>query len=199
MRFRPSVKPFHRTYAVWLATLLAGCGSVPLPSLVALSRIDAQTTDLATLRVAVRLPDAIRPRPGGVNMEVVAMLSGEPDQKTRFMLTETRDKADLSRLADAARPGFSIYAYRLAPGDIARFDLLRAALSRKRQDGRSGSLGIGIATKEFCRVGPLPPGPLLSTTYLSTAETRNYVVLTNHLDLRSEPTIAAELAALGPC
>src|SRR5262249_58497615 len=102
----PHVEPFHRTRAIWLAALLAGCGSVPLPSLIALSRIDAQTTDLATLRVAVRLPDAIKPRPGGVNMEIVAKVSGEPDQKTRFLLTETRDKADLSRLADAAPPGF---------------------------------------------------------------------------------------------
>src|SRR5262249_41353919 len=166
-------------HAVWLAALLAGCGSVPLPSLVALSRIDAQTTDLATLRVAVRLPDAIKPRPGGVNMEVVAKVSRAPDPRTTFLLIETRDAADLARLADAVRPGFSVHAYRLAPGDVARFDLLRTALSRKRQGGRSGPLGIGIATREFCRVGPLLSGPVLSTTYLSTAETRNYVVLTN--------------------
>jgi len=193
------VKPFPCVHALGLAILLAGCGSLPLPSLVQLSRVDAQTTDLGMLRVAVRLPEAVKPRPGGVNMDIVTKVSGEPDQKTTFLLTETRDAADLSGLADAARPGFSSYAYRLAPSDIEGVARIRDALSRKRQEGRSGSLGIGIATKEFCLVGRLPSGPLLVTTYLSTAETRNYVILTSDLDLRKEPAIAAELAKLGPC
>jgi len=193
------VKPFHCLHALGLAAVLAGCGSVPLPSLVQLSRVNAQTTDLAALRVAVRLPDAIKPRPGGVNMDVVVKVSGEPDQKATFLLTETRDAADLSGLAAAARPGFSTHAYRLAPSEIERLALIRAALSRKRQEGRGGSLGIGIATREFCLVGPLPSGPLLSTTYLSTSETRSYVVLTDDLDLRHEPRIAAGLSKLAPC
>jgi hypothetical protein len=197
--FERKMKHFQHVRVLGWAALLAGCGSVPLPSLIQLSRVNAQTTDLGMLRVAVRLPEAIKPRAGGVNMVVVAKVSGEPDQRTTLLLTETRDAADLSGLAVAARPGFSTYAYRLAPGDIERLALIRAALSRKREEGAGGSLGIGIATKEFCLVGPLPSGPLLSTTYLSTSETRNYVVLTNDLDLRNEPTIAAELSKLGPC
>jgi Carotenoid biosynthesis protein len=104
-----------------------------------------------------------------------------------FYVTETRDDSL------AARPGFSTYVYRLAPSDIERFVSLLAALHG------SGSLGIGIATKEFCLVGPLPPEPLLSTTYLWTSKPQNYVVVTNDLDLRREPTIAAELSKLGPC
>jgi hypothetical protein len=102
-------------------------------------------------------------------------VSGEPDQKTTFLLTETRDAADLSGLSGAARPGFSIYVYRVAPSDVERFVLMRAALFKKRQDSKRVSLGIGIATKEFCLVGTLPSGPLLSTTYLLTSETRSYV------------------------
>jgi len=190
---------FHRVRVLGFAILLSGCGSVPLPSLVQLSRINVETTDPGTLRVAVRLPDGLKPRSGGVNMHVVARVSGEPEQKTTLLLTETHDAADLSALADTARPGFSTYAYRLAPSDIVRFALLRAALFRKRQEGRTGSLGIGIATTEFCLVGSLPPGPLLSTTYLSTSETRSYVVVTNDLDLRNEQAVAAELSRLGPC
>ena len=190
---------FQRGHALALVILLAGCSSVPLPSLIQLSRVNAQTTDLATLRVAVRLPESIKPRPGGVNMEILAKVSGEPDLKATFLLTETRDPADLSGLADAARPGFSTYAYRLAPSDIERFTLMRAGLLKKRQEGRKVFLGIGIAPREFCLVGPPPSGPLLSTTYLWTSETRNYVVLTNDLDLQKEPTIAAELSKLRPC
>jgi hypothetical protein len=191
--------PSRRADALGLAVVLAGCSSVPLPSLIQLSRINAQTTDLTALRVAVRLPEAIKPRPGGVNMDVVAKVSGAPEQKTTFRLTETRDAADLSGLVAAARPGFSTYVYRLAPGDIERLSLLRAELSKMRRESGGGSLGIGIATKEFCLVGPLPSGALLSTTYLWTSETRSYVVVTNDLDLRKEPTVAAEISNLEPC
>src|SRR5262245_30809439 len=102
---------FRPVLAFGLAALLAGCGSVPLPSLVQLSRINAQTTDLTALRVAVRLPEAIKPRPGGVNMDVVAKVSGEPEQKTTLRLTETRDVVDLSGLATTARPDFSTHTY----------------------------------------------------------------------------------------
>jgi hypothetical protein len=189
----------RRVHVLGLAGVLAGCGSVPLPSLIQLSRINAQTTDLEALRVAVRLPESIKPRPGGINMNVVVKARGEPEQKMTMLLTETRNAADLSGLAAAVRPGFSTYAYRLAPGDIERLTLLRADVSRKRQEGGGGSLSIGIATKEFCLVGPLPSGALLSTTYLWTSETRSYVVVTNDLDLRKEPATAAEISNLGPC
>lgn len=41
-----------RSVFVVVAFSLAACGTVPLRSLSALSRIDAQTTDLSALRVA---------------------------------------------------------------------------------------------------------------------------------------------------
>jgi hypothetical protein len=186
-----------RARALGLAVVLAGCGSVPLSSLVQLTRINAETTDLAALRVAVRLPSALKPRPGGVNMDVMLKVSGEPDQKTTFFLAETHDAGDLSGLSGAARPGFSIYAYRLAPSDIEGLIRMRTALLKQRRDGKRGSLGVGIA--EFCLVGALPSGPLPSTTYLSTSETSSYVVLTDDLDLGREPAVAAELARLKPC
>ena len=178
----------RRARALGLAVALAGCSSVPLSSLVQLTRINAETTDLAALRVAVRLPSALKPRPGGVNMDVLLKVTGEPD-----------DAGDLLGLSGAARPGFSIHAYRLAPGDIERLILMRAALLKQRRDGKRGSLGVGIAAKEFCLVGALPSGSLLSTTYLLTSETRSYVLLTDDLDLGKEPAVAAELARLKPC
>jgi len=181
-------------YALGLAAVLAGCSSVPLPSLVQLSRIDGQTTDLAALRVAVRLPTGLKPRAGGVNMDVSMKLGGAPDQKATLSLVETRDPADLSGLP-AVRPGSSIYAYRLAPSDVERLVLMREA--QQRQGGKGGSLGI--ATKEFCLVGALPSGPLLVTVYLLTSETRSYVVITNDLDLGKEPAVAEELSKLKPC
>ena len=183
-----------RAYVLGLAAVLAGCTSIPLPSLVQLRRVNAQTTDLAALRVAVRLPDGLKPRVGGVNMDFSMKMGGAPDQQATLSLVETHEPADLSGLP-AARPGFSIYAYRLAPTDVERLALMRAA--QQRQGGKGGSLGI--AAKEFCLVGALPSGPLLVTTYVLTSETRSYVVVTNDLDLGREPAIVEALSRLKPC
>ena len=192
------MKSSLRPLALAAMFLFGGCGSVPLTSLVELSRVDVETTDLAALRVAVRLPEAIKPRVDGVTMDAVATVSGEPDQKTTFLLIETGDRAGSAGLPEAARPGFAAYAYRLSTADLARFDALRRAVMQRRREGKRVSLDLGIATKEFCLVRPLPPGPLLTTTYLLTSETRTYVVVTDDLDLRKEQA-TAELSKLEAC
>ncbi len=60
-----------RVLASAAALTLAGCSSVPLTSIPRLARIDAKTTDLSMLRVAVQLPKVLRPRSGGVKLDVV--------------------------------------------------------------------------------------------------------------------------------
>nr|WP_294554459.1 hypothetical protein [uncultured Rhodopila sp.] len=192
------IRRFCRIMALSGALAPGGCGTIPLASLPALSRIDIATTDPAVLRVAVRLPDAVKPRPGGVTMDAVAQESGAADRTTTFLLVETRDPADVAGLPPDGLPGFATYAYRLSGGDLARFDALRRAVVRRHAEGRKVSLGFGIATKEFCRVAPLPPGPLPVTSYLMTSETGRYVILTEDADLRSLAK-AGELAGLEPC
>ena len=44
---------------IWL--LLAGCGHMPVTSMVKLARVDFVATDPAGLRAAVKLPRTIRP------------------------------------------------------------------------------------------------------------------------------------------
>lgn len=183
-----------------VATLtLAGCGSVPLMSYVALSRIDFSTTDLDVMRVAVRLPEAIRPRPGGVEMEALTKIGDGAEQKTTFLLVPAPDTADLQRLTDVEPPGFDTYVYRLSASDRKRFEALRAELLLHKKEGKRGSLGLGIETKEFCQAHPLPDGPVPTTTYLLTSETARYVVVTDRLDLRKDERTAKELSQLGPC
>lgn len=188
-----------RLLTLTTALLLAGCGSVPLGSLPKLSRIDAETTDLSALRVALRVPDAIGPRPRGVNMDVALRMTGEPEQKTTFLLTETRDQADLTGLPPANQSGYSTYSFRLSPEDVARFEAIRATALSNRHSGKKGSMDIAIATKEFCRIGALPKGPLLASTYLKTSETKTYVTLTRDLDLAREEALADAMNRLEPC
>ncbi len=185
--------------AVACALLLSACGSVPLGSLPQLSRIEPQTTDLSALRVALSVPETIRPRPGGMNMDVTLTATGEPERKTTFRLEEAAAPDDLAGLPATDRAGYRTYAFRLTPEDAARFDALRAKALSKRGNGRKGSIGIGIATRQLCRTGAVPEGALLATTYLRTSETGTYVTLTRNLDLTREKALAGAIAKLEPC
>jgi hypothetical protein len=188
-----------RILALVTVTLLAGCSTIPLGSIAPLSRIDIRTTDLAMLHVALRMPDALRPQPDGVKLDVLAKLEGEPDRTASFLLVETAEVDDLAELANDIRGGFSIHVYRLDPADFADFEALRQVVADKLRQGKRASLGFGVATKEFCHLGPLSDGPLLTTTYIWTSETRHYVVASANLDLRAQSDIAAQLSQLPPC
>jgi hypothetical protein len=82
------IRCFRRVMVLSAALAFAGCGTIPLASLPALSRIDIATTDPAVLRVAVRLPGAVKPRPGGVTMDAVMRESGAAERTaTSYLMT----------------------------------------------------------------------------------------------------------------
>lgn len=193
------IRPIPAAALAVATMLLAACGSIPLMSYVALSRVDFATTDLDVMRVAIRLPGAMRPRPDGVEMQAVTRIGDAPERKTTFLLVPTTDSPAPDGLTDAVPPGFGTYVYRLSVSDIQRFQALRADVSRHRQAGERSSLGLGIETKEFCRLLAVPEGPLPVTTYLLTSETGRYVIVTDGLDLRQDERTASELSNLGPC
>ena len=184
-------------FAVVLVLLLCGCAAMPIGSIVPLARIDFMTTDLEKLRVAVQLPAMMRPGPNGVKMDVTLTADNGPAEITSLDLLETTEPADLAGLPDPRRPGTRVY--RLAPADVERFDAIRAKLAELKAAHRSGSLGIGIATREFCVTSPLPAGPLPHSSYLETSETGTYVTLLEGFDMRSDPKIADALAQVPTC
>ncbi len=188
-----------RLGAVLAVALLAGCSSLPVGSILPLARIDIETTALPVFRVALRLPQGLRPQPGGVVLDVVVKLAGKPDRTESFLLVETEGAGDLAGLVREVRAGFSLFAYRLAADDIARFEALRKQITAARRAGQNGSLGFGIATREFCLTAGPVAGPILASTYLSTSETGQYVTASQDLDLRSQPEIAASLKTLAGC
>lgn len=190
----------------WLRALLlsltlglVGCASVPLGSVVPLLRLDLATTRIEALRVAVRLPEAVRPRAGGVVLDVVLTRQGLPELKQGYLLVETEGAADLAGLVGQQRPGFRLTAYRLGAEDLERFRAVQDALAEARVRGQSGSLGFGIATREFCRTGSGTPGRIPASTYLMTAESNGWLTVSEDFDLMGEPTVAAALADLAPC
>lgn len=180
------------------ALMLAGCSAVPLTSIPSLARIDAKTTDLSMLRVAVQLPDAWRPRSGGVRLDVVTKVAGEAETKTNFAMMEISEARDRAGLPAPAQ-GSSTYAYRLSPNDAARFEALRASMIEQGKKGKRGSMGLGVAAREFCRANAAPQTSLPVTIYLMTSETRSFVPVVRDLDLLGDPAMAGGLKSIELC
>jgi hypothetical protein len=192
---------FQRTLpSAFLATLLlAGCTTVPVTSLVALSKIDAMTSDLSRLRIALAAPEALRPRPGGVKLDVKVVQGNNPPESLLIALDETVDAADMVGLPQADRPGQSMHVYRLSQKGVADLARIRQEAQRQKAEKKRGSLSIGVSAKEFCLAAPLPDGALPVTTWLLTSETQSYVPVTRDVDLRSDASIAKSLQDMPPC
>lgn len=180
---------------------LAGCGHMPVTSMVKLARVDFVATDPAALRAAVKLPTAIRPLRDQVRLRLNVRLASGTEDTQDFRLTEVSDPADVLSLREELEAGTHLFAYRLDPAETARLAAFRDAL-RKRQTasgGRGGALTISIAP-DACRSGEFPSGPVLLTTYLRTAETGGYVPLARDVDMRSIARgrdLAAEMPVCG--
>jgi len=178
---------------------LSGCSSIPIGSIAPLMRLDLATTNVDALRVALQLPNGLRSRSGGVVMDIVLKVAGLPDQTDQFLLVETHGAAELADLSSMQREGFSLTAYELAATDALQFRAVQAELVDARSRGQQGSLGFGIAAREFCLTGPSAPQRLVASTYLKTVETQGWLTVTDQFDLGADKTIAAGLAHLGPC
>lgn len=180
-----------------LAAAVTGCSTVPLGSIRPLSRIDATTTDVSALRVAVQLPAMIRPRAGGVMLEVIVQTEGQPEQKRAMLLIETRNEQERRDLP-AAAANSHVFAFALAPQEVIALEKLRAD-SMEASRGKKGVTTLNVVTRHFCLAGAKQQHPLVATIYLKTPETRTYVALIQNVDLLADPHIAKEIADLAPC
>jgi len=168
-----------------IAFLLAGCGHMPVTSMIRLARADLAATDPAQLRAAVKLPRVLKLKPAGVALRIgVKLTNGEEDTQD-FVLREVSDPADVVALHAELEPNTQIFAYRLDPAEASRLAAFRDALKKKQEASgrRGGNLTITVRP-DACRAGDLPDRPVYITTYLKTAETGGYVPLARDVDLR---------------
>ncbi len=168
-----------------LALTLSGCGHMPVSTMWALRNFDASTADPALLRAAIRIPENLEPRPGGVTLEVGWWRDDESAKKhdAKFVLQETT--ADTGSLAGERKPGARIYAYRVNPADFAAIRAMQAeVLAEKKKAGATthGVFGVGA---DACRKADLASGPLYMTTFLKTGEEAGFLTLLKDVDLRS--------------
>lgn len=169
---------------------VAGCGHMPVTSMVKLARVDFETSDPAQLRAAIKLPRTVQPRPHGIVLRLAVTVGRNPEEARDFVL---RELPEPSELAGEAGTNSHIYAYRLDDADVSRLAGFRAELMAKKSAGQHGGISISIRP-QACKTGELPDGPIYFTTYLRTAETGGYVPLARDVDLR---TIVADGAVIG--
>jgi hypothetical protein len=160
----------------------AGCGHMPVTSMVKLARLDLQTTDPEQLRVALKLPSMLKARTEGTVLRIAVRLANGAEDARDFSLREATS-AERAALAAEAEGGSAVFAYALAHSDVAQLRMFRAELMRRQKGGSGGAITIAVRP-DTCRTAPLPNGPLLFSTYLKTAETNGYVPLARDLDLR---------------
>src|SRR2546425_2647837 len=143
-----------------LGLLLAGCGHMPVASMVKLARVDFATTDPAGLRAAVKLPAAIKPLRDRVRLRLAVRLANGKESTQDFRLTEISDAIDASWLGDQIEAGTHLFAYQLEPAEAARLVAFRDAL--KEQQATSGGRGVAGTNSGSPRGRPKggnPTGP----------------------------------------
>jgi len=166
---------------------LAGCGHMPVTSMVKLARVDFETSDPAQLRAAIKLPRSLQPRPNGMSQRIAVRVGRAPEEAREFALRELPAPPELAREASGDS---HVFAYRIDDADLPRLAAFRAELIAKKSSGQGGSITISVQP-QACKTAELPEGPVYLTSYLRTAETGTYVTLARDVDLR---TIAPEHA-----
>lgn len=180
-----------RLFCCAAALALAGCGHMPVTSMVRLARVDFQTSDPAQLRAAIKLPKSLKPLPRGVALRIAVKVGRSAEEAQDFVLHELPDVGELAGEADAAS---RIYAYRLDDADVARLNAFRAALLERKKAGDHGSLSISVRP-QACSTEEIGSAAIIFTSYLRTSETGSYVTLARDVDLRTvvPDRVAAEI------
>lgn len=182
---------------VCVALALAGCGHMPVTSMVKLARVDFETSDPAQLRAAIKLPRSLRPRPSGVSLRIAVRVGRAPEQARDFVLRELPAPSELAREASSDS---HVFAYRIDEADLPRLAGFRSELIAKKNSGQGGSISISVQPRA-CKVSELSDGPVYLTSYLRTAETGSYVTLARDVDLRTvapEHAIVENIPACAP-
>ena len=102
----------------FMFAVLAGCGHMPVASMVKLAQVDFQTTDPEKLRVAVKLPQVLKARAEGTVLRIIVRLANGTQQARDFALIET--PAERAALASEAEEGSAFTVLGLARHEVAQ-------------------------------------------------------------------------------
>lgn len=179
-----------------LSALLTACGHIPVTSLLAMSRINFETTDISAMRAALRIPLAYQARENRMVVEITQ--EGKPPHRSDFTLERLTGAAELSLIGSEKRAGQELVVYKLPDAMIAKFEEMRTEARKAKDEKRKGSLTIKLEP-DFCYVAEPPKGSLVFSTYLRTSETRSYVPVLQDLDGFSQPEFAEKIRVMPKC
>lgn len=187
--------------AALCALSLSACGHVPVSTMYQLRKFDPATFDPAQLRVAMRVSDAIAPRPDSVRLRLVATLAGQGERKMDVVLLSVNKPEEVAPLGPFRQEGAKLHLYRVNELDVARIRALQAEgiAARSRNPGNNGlTLAVDM---DSCRWGALPDGAIYSTTLVRVDPAQGYLVLLKDVDLRKELTKLGKSIddAIPPC
>lgn len=168
--------PLLSSLAALASLALSACSHVPVATIYELWNFDMAKADPSELRAAIRIPNTLRPQPGGVVL-TVTKTGAAPPARHDFVLEEVKETSERTPLLTRERIGFSVHAFRISNADAARIRELQAS------PGGGGS--IGIAAKA-CRTTDLPKDAILSSTFLKVDRARGYLTVLEDVDLRKE-------------
>ncbi|MEM9222172.1 MAG: hypothetical protein AAGB11_07210 [Pseudomonadota bacterium] len=150
-----ALKPRSRRLSALISSILAlaalaGCQSVPVTSLPALSRIDPFTMDPTALRAAVVHAPAVRFPDGSMVITMDLSIAGGAEQKREtFVLVSDDAPVEL-----ASTKNHRVSAFKLAPDDGARVRALQALMrdlrARKVEDN---TFAVAVSLKP-CLTAP---------------------------------------------
>ena len=161
-------------------TGLGGCGVSSLSSLYKISQVDLATTDIAQMRFAVQLPNHVLARLQ--NAELVMRLYAtptEPELSEHFILQFVDIVPGKAGFAAFQRPNTAIRVYRIAAGDIGRFNSIRSKRDNKGRK-RQGAMEVGAL---LCVTAGDSDQPVLVSTFLKAEEIGEFVPLSLNFDM----------------
>lgn len=165
---------------------VAGCGHMPVSTMISLRNFDFSTFDPAVLRVAVRSPDWLETQPGGAKLKVGLWTEGREKEKQTeiFVLAENNTPQEAASLARFRKDRTRILAFRVADTDVPRIRALQAqARDAQRPAVAKRHLELSIDV-DSCHRREIPAGPIYSTTYLKPDAATSYLVFLEDVDLR---------------
>lgn len=177
----------HALVSILLAVSLAGCGHMPVSTIVQLRKFDFASFDPAPVRIAVRLSDQVEPRKGSALFRMTLTMVGRQPETTRheFVLEPVPVAAEPA-LETFRQKNQAIHVFRFSVADGERIRAIQREVNELRvKSAGKGRLQIDVASKA-CRKGALPQGPLLSSTLIRTDADGPFLVLLRDVDLRAE-------------
>ena len=164
------------------ALMLSACTHVPLGSMVQLSKIDMEKTDMSGLRVALLAPDALDFPEGDAKLTVhLVSRTDAMDVRQEYALATEPQQPVPPEIAKAMKSGQRVHFFQLAPRDVQAFSGFQKVISdAKARGGSGGSLQIAVGAKGCLTRGL--SGSLKLSAFLKTSELDQYLVLLKDVD-----------------